>query len=290
MTTINEFTKIKFWKKLNPELSITPSPFKQQPSDVEISGEAAKQCLQQVIDEGHFCTDALIPYDEVKLLADAIQKIVDIGLPPAFIYVYDEAWQIFRRLSQIVEPILDEDYKITIAGMWAWYIDKDGEGFTIHRDMFSKSFLEDGRPEHLTVWIPLTDVTTLNSCMHVLPTNLDPNFPDNLHKLEITNVNHIRALPAKAGSIIAWNANTGHWGTKASKWATNPRISIAMDFSRADIHEGTEELSYAGGPELNSYAKKDFTYEMRLKAIGEAITFYKTRIPDIYPETAETPV
>lgn len=288
MKTLEEITNIETWKKINPKLSITSSPFTELSADFEINDKDADRCVQQVIEEGHFCTKPLIPENEAKIIAEAVEKIVSMGLPAAFIYLYDETWQIFKRLSKVMEPVLGKDYKITIAGMWAWHIAKDGEGFPHHRDMFAKNFLEDGRPEHLTVWIPFTDVTTLSSCMHVLPTNLDPHFPDDLHTIEIKNYSHIRALPAKAGSILAWNANIVHWGSKASKWSEKPRISIAMDFSRADADMDAESLSYAGGPDdLNSNFGKELTFEQRLNAIGEAIAFYKARIPKLYPEQSD---
>ncbi len=281
---VNKFSNIAFWKKLNPELSITPHPLSQQPADLDISSAAAERCVKRVIDEGYFTTEALIPNAEVTAIAEAIERIVSLGLPPVFIYVYDEVWQIFNRLSKVIDPVLDVDYKISIAGMWAWHIGKEGEGFPIHRDMFAYNLLEDGRPKHLTLWIPFTDVTPLHSCMHVLPTHLDPHFPGKLReKIEIKNYSHIRALPVKAGSIVAWNANIAHWGSKASKWTEQPRISIGMDFSRADADMETGNLSYAGGPHVTN----EMPYEERLKAIGQAISFYKKRIPQLYPETAE---
>ncbi|MEE9351471.1 MAG: SET domain-containing protein-lysine N-methyltransferase [Thiotrichaceae bacterium] len=282
--TVNKFSNIEFWKKLNPQLSITSKPFAQQPPPIDISDDAAERCLNRVIDEGYFSTEALIPHAEVTAIADAIERIVSLGLPPVFIYVYDEVWQIFNRLSNVIDPVLDANYKITIAGMWAWHIGNEGEGFPVHRDMFAYNLLEDGRPKHLTLWIPFTDVTPLNSCMHVLPTHLDPNFPDKLReKIVIPNFSHIRALPVKAGSILAWNANIAHWGSKSSKWIERPRISIGMDFSRADADMDGDNLSYAGGPEL----AQGFNYQQRLSAIGQAIRFYKKRIPELYPETAE---
>lgn len=282
--TVNKFSNIEFWKKLNPQLSITPQPFAQQPPLIDISDDAAERCLNRVIDEGYFSTEALIPNAEVTAIADAIERIVGLGLPPVFIYVYDEVWQIFNRLSNVIDPVLDANYKITIAGMWAWYIGNDGEGFPVHRDMFAYNLLEDGRPKHLTLWIPFTDVTPLNSCMHVLPTHLDPNFPDRLReKIVVPNFSHIRALPVKAGAILAWNANIAHWGSKSSKWIERPRISIGMDFSRADADMEGDNLSYAGGPEV----AQGLNYQQRLNAIGQAIRFYKKRIPELYPETAE---
>jgi len=287
MNTVKEITNIETWKALNPELSITKQPFSHQPADFDIDEDEAEQCLQGIIKEGYLKTNPIIPEPEVKLIADAIEKIHALGLPPVFAYVYDETWQIFRRLSKIVEPILDKNYKITIAGMWAWRIDKTGSGFSIHRDIYAKDAQADGRPAHLTVWIPFTDATPENSCMHMLPINLDPNYPDNMRSKEITNYSDIRALPAKAGSILAWNANIAHWGSKSSSKAQHPRISIAMDFSRADADLDADDLAdYASGPDLNADNSTEFTFEQRLNAIGESMLFYKNRINQRHADKA----
>lgn len=289
MNTLNKITEIEFWKSLNPELSISLAPFSNQPADIDIEDKDAERCLKQVVEEGYLCTRPLIREAEVKLIAQAIDNIAELGLPPVFVYIYDQTWQIFKRLSKIVEPILDPNYKITIAGMWAWHIDSEKSGFSIHRDIYAKDNQADGRPAHLTVWIPFTDATLLNSCIYVLPTHLDPNYPDNLRCKEITNYGDIRAVPAKAGSILAWNANIAHWGSKSSPWADRPRISIAMDFSRADADLNADDLAtYASGPDLNSHtASSELSFEQRLNAIGEALSFYRNRIIQYYPEQAE---
>ncbi len=287
MNTIEEIINIDTWKKMNPRLSITSKPFSKQPHDFDINRQDAEHCFNKLTKEGYLNTKPIIPATEVKLIAEAIEKIHSLGLPPIFIYLYDETWQIFRRLSKIVEPILDKDYKITIAGMWAWRIDDTGSGFAIHRDVYANDTREDGRPAHLTVWIPFTDATPNNSCMYMLPIHLDPNYPDNMQSKEITNYSDIRAVPAKAGSVVAWNANIAHWGSKSSEWAEHPRISIAMDFSRGDADMDADDLAYyASGPDLNISKSADLTFEQRLNTIGEAIWFYKNRVNSRHPEKA----
>ncbi|WP_040839316.1 SET domain-containing protein-lysine N-methyltransferase [Thiothrix nivea] len=288
MNTIEEIAKKTAWEKMNPGLSITETPFLNQPNDFEVSDDDAISYLNSIIEEGYLRADSLIPEIEAKLIAEAIEKIVKSGLPPIFIYVYDEVWQIFKRLSQLVTPILDENYKITIAGMWAWRIDKKGEGFSIHRDNYAKDTRDDGRPAHLTIWIPFTDATPHNSCMYMLPIHLDPNYPDNLTRKVITDYSDIRALPAKAGSVLAWNANIIHWGSKSSKLAEHPRISIAMDFARADADMSAENLAYfASGPDLNTDKSAPLTFEQRLNAIGESIWFYKNRVRQYHADKAD---
>lgn len=288
MNTVEDIANIDAWKSMNPGLTVSEKPFLEQPADFEVNVDDVTQHLNSIIEEGYLRADSLVPAHEAKLIADAIEKIASLGLPPIFIYVYDETWQIFKRLSQLISPILDKDYKITIAGMWAWRIDQDGEGFSIHRDVYAKDAREDGRPAHLTVWIPFTDATPNNSCMYMLPIHLDPNYPDNLTRKEIKNYSDIRALPAKAGSVLAWNANIAHWGSKSSKLAEHPRISIAMDFSRGDADMSADDLAYyASGPDLNADQSASLTFEQRLNAIGESMWFYKNRIKQYHANKAD---
>jgi len=107
-------------------------------------------------------------------------------------------------------------------------------------------------PAVLTVWIPLNDATTTNGCMYVVPKEFDTDFAttDGRHAhmnpaVEVQRgvsskiqfpLHGVRALPAPAGSLIAWYGNTIHWGSSCSKYVTDeqPRKSIALTFVRSD--------------------------------------------------------
>ena len=45
----------------------------------------------------------------------------------------------------------------------------------------------------------------------------------------------IRALPAKAGSIVCWSTSLLHWGARSSRRATQPRISMATYYQSRDV-------------------------------------------------------
>lgn len=66
--------------------------------------------------------------------------------------------------------------------MLAWLIDprNDGAGFAPHRDRqpddVPASFRADGSAKLATCWVPLTDATTANSCLYVLPRGQDPGY------------------------------------------------------------------------------------------------------------------
>src|SRR5262249_2352546 len=50
----------------------------------------------------------------------------------------------------------------------------------------------------------------------------------------LPNPQDIRALPATAGSVFAWNQALLHWGSRASRLGREPRVSVAFEFQRGD--------------------------------------------------------
>ena len=103
--------------------------------------------------------------------------------------------------------------------------------------------------------------------MYVLPTNQDPNVPGRMDRFSVPqeSVQAIRALPGDAGSIMGWNSYALHWGSKSSKWANGPRISMATYIKRAE--EGS----------FNSFSVKPNQFlnlEERLAVIGENMAHY----------------
>ena len=68
--------------------------------------------------------------------------------------------------------------------MLAWHVDPDESecGFSPHRDrqpdVASSTFREDGMAMYTSCWIPLTDATTDNSCLYMIPSQFDPGYKD----------------------------------------------------------------------------------------------------------------
>jgi len=239
LANLDRLATVEYWKALNPGMSISDYPF-QAPADAQVQPPPAEvaRCVQQMREEGHFRLESVLSKARMARMAKVVDNIVAAGYPPAFAYVYDDFWQVFRDLSPVLTAMYGEGYRV-VTNLWAWHIppsDAD-HGFKPHRDMTARNTLQsDGSPVFGTVWIPLTDVTTQHACMYVLPTNQDPNVPGKLESYSVPqqSVQAIRALPAEAGSIMGWNTFALHWGSKSSKWANGPRISIATYIKRAE--------------------------------------------------------
>uniref|UniRef100_B8HXW9 Phytanoyl-CoA dioxygenase n=1 Tax=Cyanothece sp. (strain PCC 7425 / ATCC 29141) TaxID=395961 RepID=B8HXW9_CYAP4 len=229
-----------FWQSLCPYLRITDHPFTKFAAPYEIDDIHKEHFVRAIIEEGYFQIPSIIPKQQTDMISNAITDIVSAGFPPPFVLLYDELWQIFGRLENVLRPVLGESYYV-VPDFWIWKVDPKYEstGWTPHRDEIKKRYAlrSDGRPPLMTVWIPFTDATPLNSCIYVLPTHLDPNYPDKIKDFTISyeSLQHIRALPATAGSIICWNQYLLHWGSSRTQWVTNPRISIGIYFQSADV-------------------------------------------------------
>jgi hypothetical protein len=240
-TIVKRAGDIEFWRSICPQLSISENPSGSHIKSYAVSPCDVQKVGQQVLEEGYFHVGSVVPRQETKLIADAVHTVVDQGFPAPFVLVYDQVWQMLSRLESLISPILGACYDMTLD-VWVYYIrgvnedraeSKEDSGWSPHRD--GKSVIStlrgDGRPLLLNVWIPFTDTTVKHSCMYVLPTHLDPNYPDNLKEWSVPRkcLQDIRALPAEAGAVrMEWYAL--HWGSRSSRWATSPRISMTARF------------------------------------------------------------
>ncbi len=270
-SSLNGAGNIEYWLKLNPELSITAKPFRANLIKYRLPEEELDQYTHQFKKEGYIKTNPVVDSNDIALLRQGIENIVRIGLPPVFAFVYDEFWQIYKKVSPILTPIFGKDYNLT-TNIWAWHVppDDSSSGFKPHRDFNNPScVLADGLPSLGTVWIPLTDVTTLNSCMYVLPTDRDPCYPHDIadYNIGYAEIQGARALPAEAGSILSWHPLALHWGSQSSIFAKEPRISFATYLSRDG---GGVADSYRMTPEL------ELTLSHRLALIAQTVLHYKT--------------
>src|SRR5206468_1829864 len=124
----------------------------------------------------------------------------------------------------------------------------------------------------------------LNGCIHALPLRLDDRFKYWAFGGEgssmVLQPQNIRALPAPAGALLAWNHNLLHWGGRASRLAAGPRCSAAMEFQRADMKP--REIPAVDPTYM-------LTFQEQLALIGRMIVHYQDTYP-LGPEMAEAAV
>lgn len=235
--------------------------------------------------EGYVQVPDVLGSATVEPLRDCVQLLHRSGIPLPFAFVYDEFWQIFQQVSHFIAAALGEDYR-ALPDFWAWYVPPtdQGAGWGPHRDRVQPSLDPDNSPHSLTVWLPFTDAVPLNGCMYVLPAHLDERFRNRVWDGEgnnhVQDPQAIRALPATAGSFLAWNQAVLHWGGRASRLATAPRISAAFEFQRADRPAFNQPL-------LDPSRIPSFTE--RLGLIGKQVLQYRHMYP-LAPEVERTAV
>jgi ectoine hydroxylase-related dioxygenase (phytanoyl-CoA dioxygenase family) len=221
-------------------------------------------------------------------MAKAMMSVSELGLPPIFVFIYDEFWQVFYRLSPLLSPIFGDNYRM-IANQWAWNFpaSHDSSGFAPHRDGEAVDFdwfpnkiplRENGLPLLATIWIPLTDVTPLNSCMYLLPLDRDPRAYGNLDDVTIhqESIQDIRALPCKAGSILSWNPYVLHWGSNGSAYAREARMSIATYLLSDGLKKTHKSFSLARAQPL--------ALGYRLRLIGQNMDQYGGHLMNCPPD------
>lgn len=189
--------------------------------------------------EGYIQVPDVVPTSLIAPIRDTVSTFFRMGIPLPFAFVYDELWLAFQTLSEFLTAALGEDYR-ALPDFWVWHVNphEDAAGWGPHRDRVQPTLDADNSPHTLTVWLPFTDATPLNGCMYVLPAHRDDRFVERRWDGEgnntVVNPQDIRALPATAGSLLAWNQAVLHWGGRGSRLGAAPRISAAFEFQRAD--------------------------------------------------------
>lgn len=237
-----------FWHELMPVLHITDTPFENQHIGHELSPELQTRLRKQMIDDGYFQLPPILDEEETLLLRNLVLQLHQENIMPIFAAVYDEFWQTLQRLRGLLTPVLGAGYRL-VPDFWVWHVEADDNvaGWGPHRDgdQVATNMRSDGTPTLCTAWITLTDVDTTNSCIYLLPRKYDAVFQDFVRRKfgqpGIPNpeqiplpLNRVRALPARAGSILGWDQNMLHWGSGSSQWAAGPRISVGIYYLAAD--------------------------------------------------------
>jgi hypothetical protein len=165
-------------------------------------------------------------------LANAVKALRSNAIHPSFLYVFDEAWDVLYALHLRLSPLLGHDFE-ALADVWAWHIDPriDRGGWRIHRGTYEDVRDASGTPGLVNLWIALTDAGERNACMHVVPLDRDPRYPDDMNDLGGLESRGV-AISTPAGSALAWNANIAHWGGSCDPSYTVPRISMSFTVRR----------------------------------------------------------
>jgi hypothetical protein len=183
-------------------------------------------------DTGFMRLESLLRHDEAASLARAAAAIRAEGLPPTFLYVYDEPWLLLGRILPYFARLLGADVE-PLADVWAWHVDPrvDAGGWAPHRGWYDDVRSSDGLPSLVNVWISLTRATPRNACIHAVSFGEDPAWPGDLGRQPF-DMSPARSLPTEPGTLLAWNANVLHSGGTCDPTYDQPRASASFTLRR----------------------------------------------------------
>jgi hypothetical protein len=200
-----------------------------------------------LIRDGFAALPGVLAEPAALALATAIDALRARDLPAAFLYVFDETWALGERVRARISALTGHAYEI-VEDVWAWRIAPGEGGWPPHRGI-SHAHLYRQAPEILNVWVALREATADRACMHAIPLDEDPAYPDELARVD-GPLTAVRALPVHAGDALFWNANLLHWGGRCAARAAGPRVSCSFSLCRSDAAARFPDLALVppGGP------------------------------------------
>lgn len=304
----------EFWQALLPDMAAIDShalPGNSPPGEPDASQfTMAKTALLSkgycvippslpCVDEGNHQDHA----SDIRLhrLQQGARQLLKLGWPPLFIFMFDAAWELLDGIWAPIRTLLGEDCELDPSA-FCWIArhedmsaesgdECDGDaqaGLNFgmpHRDFTClDSIGPDGSPRLLSIWVPLTHVTTENGCMMVVPRSLDSHFSkrwayahmrpalpgaeDGVTELRFDLQAARPIAPLSPGSIVAWNGNLIHWGTRCSSPEVTPRVSFGFNFLRAGCR------LQSGAPPLTQASARILTVPERLAIISRSLLAY----------------
>lgn len=209
--------------------------------DLQVSDSGCRTgnspAIARCVNDGSLARDglALVPGSGARETCANLVRAIDAlylgGLPAAFVYAFDEPWALGEQARASVAELLAQDYAL-VEDVWAWRVRRGSEGWPPHRGV-DDVVLDRDAPEILNVWIALSDAAADRACMHVVPLGDDPGYPARLRSVDPREA-AIRAVPARQGDALFWNANLLHWGGRCSAEAAGPRMSCSFTLCRSE--------------------------------------------------------
>lgn len=264
-----------YWQELCPGLSIGRAEPRPDIEDRCLSAEERKCLLHRLGRDGYLKSEPMLACSALLAMKTALMTLREQGFPPVFAYVYDQFWEIIRgpSLRTLIADALGPGSRQS-PRVWAFHLrTEDGaSGWPPHVDGGHLAHTTD----RITLWLPITDATLDNGCMNVVPKRLLPaTLPDDFAndasgispKVWRTMLQGARPLPARAGSILAWDFQVVHWSSFCDG-AMDPRMSLAVEIIGPTAEPTEGELPLFGLDSLPSFGE-------RLRAIAKGVLSYQ---------------
>lgn len=211
------------------------------PRDWSLARElpAAQAIADELRGDGYIDLPGLIPPALVAECRAAIELCIARGAPAVCGFAFDALWQLVPLIAPIAACGLGCPVEV-LDSFWAWHVHgESARGWPPHRDRPERAFTPERDLASMTLWVALSDATVRNGCIYVAPAPWDYEYYNPQARHMVSSMQHIRALPATAGTVLGWTHALLHWGTAAA--ANEPaRVSVGFEFVRAG-HETSDE-------------------------------------------------
>ena len=209
-----------------------------------------------------------IPNNLFRKLVRGIDRLKELNLPIALIAVSKELQSLMRAVAKFVQHGMGGSYKY-IADYAIFRVGLDAKGWPPHRDRdaWENALDAHGNPMYITAWMPITNSTTLNSCLYFVPRIHDPTYEKDRRKsyMEVLfdgsdgykAYQNIVALPVNAGGLISFSSRTVHWGStplppvKGEKRKHSNRYAISFAVAREKFE--SQPLARKGATEYPTF-------------------------------------
>jgi len=191
--------------------------------------------LGRSLEQRGYCKSRpLLPATALRATQRMLARLKRMGIAPAFIYVFDEAWTVLEACWRGIAPVLAPDEpveNVVLEPSFSAHLlshpeelaaaeaaeeaqggsahiarfSYPGGNFGLpHRDHSSRECFDGGRATLVSIWCPLTRVEADNGCMHIVPREFDellhrPDHP--LHLLPFDQ--HSRRCNFAIASAVA---------------------------------------------------------------------------------------
>ena len=259
------------WLALGTGLSIADGS-RSQAVEASALDEGDVSALVDGVDEsGYFVVPRLIDPEFMGRLRDGVERVRAAGWPPVFVAVFDEFWTVVRTPSfvRLASSLLGDGYRY-LPNVWAHYISSDRQvaGWAPHVDGPYGS-------DRMSIWLPLTEATTRNGCIGLVPKDLmPPSVGDGYLERSTYSSGELqmmlqgsRVLPASPGAIMGWEFGVLHWGSVCQD-GEPARVSMAVEL----VAEGAELRDDEGL--ARRVGEPIPTFEERLVVIGRGLASY----------------
>lgn len=271
----SQATDRTYWSRLCPTLAIDGAA----PPETHGQALAPSDLVARLARDGWLRSEPFFSEATVRRIVAGLDALSREGWPPAFVFLFDDVWQLTRHpaIVDVFSDALGGDV-VQLPFSWCHQVAarRGASGWLPHADKAEKA-------GGITVWLPLTDATLENGCMVVLPRGaVDQGVEERfLASAQMTNVEVMRllqaahAVPASAGSVLAWHDSTIHWGGRCVE-ATTPRISLAVSFAPRPVDLASMPECWGGFIDARGATPP---FEDRLRAVGQALRRYWSKEP-----------